>query len=99
MPERVHDDVRGLPHTLLVHRDDSSEVGGALRQVLDEQVQLPGGLIEVADAGGAVRHRHVEDLLHAAVEAGHALQVECLRRLVDHRAVGHRVGSDCGEGE
>ena len=34
----VHDDVGGLPDALLVDGRDRSQVGGALAQVLDEQV-------------------------------------------------------------
>lgn len=61
---------------------------------LDEEVQLPRGLVEVRDAGGAVGDSHVEHLLHSAVESGNALEVERLRRLVYDGAVGDRIRRD-----
>ena len=61
---------------------------------LYEEVQLPCGLVEVCDAGGAVGDGDVEHLFHAAVEPGDALQVERLRRLVDDGAVGDRIWGD-----
>ena len=91
---RVDDDVRALAHALLVDGRDGGQVGGALAQSLDEEVQLLGGLVVVDGARGPLDDRHVEDLLHPAVEAGHALQVEVVRRLVDHSAVRDRVRSD-----
>ena len=95
MSQGVHNDVSALADALLIDGGHRRQVGRALGQVLDEEVELARGLVVVDDSGGAVGHGDEEELLHAAVEAGDALQVERLGRLVDHGAVGHGVRSHC----